>query len=570
MPPLSESPNYSSSSVGVQMHSHGHAMPPLSPLPPSHGGFAFDVSYPPSDVIRDNTMNMGPTPIVPSQAHIHFAPPQPYLAEFIPGFAHPVLSQDGDALLPQDVEDEYLHQHIENAPGVEDESLRDLVASTENPEDDSTFRFYRGLNDRRGRKRKRMTRSNHLQFDNKNSKHRRIVRSAKKEITKHALNKAALTEEADRVALAEKKLEAAAKKVLGTGDGMEWASQNSGTLYMILSEPCKNIMKMCKKRAFELVLDGFDLRLSIWSTDSELEHQETMIADLIDDSIFPPKFLMGSGTDDKQHFLENTVVLHVMLDTIRELKLIQELEDLDSLACLSAVAVRYALDRVRHGISPDLTSDVEFSGAAYRDLYTTLMTYIEETIKTCPELRDRWEHGFLSQRNVFADTSVREFRVSDSIDNDLFSNLELSVKEAIIPTGTVSGTTDRDLDLSKLKAVFERCGAVVTERKSSEFTAKHVDDNIKKITIDPEKDSESAAPIPELSLPSAPSALSALISYLSLLSDPSNHRAYKLRTHNLARFMRLDASALPEVDGLANNLTLPKDKDTAILELWRY
>jgi hypothetical protein len=62
-----------------------------------------------------------------------------------------------------------------------------------------------------------MTRSMHLQFDDKNSKHRRIVRSAKKEITKHALNKAALTEEADRVALAEKKLEAAAKKVLGTG-----------------------------------------------------------------------------------------------------------------------------------------------------------------------------------------------------------------------------------------------------------------------------------------------------------------------------------------------------------------
>jgi hypothetical protein len=106
-------------------------------------------------------------PIVPSQAHIHFAPPQPYLAEFIPGFAHPVLSQDGDALLPQDVEDEYLRQHIENAPGVEDESLRDLVASTENPEDDLTFRFYRGLNDRRGRKRKVSTRILKCSFANK-------------------------------------------------------------------------------------------------------------------------------------------------------------------------------------------------------------------------------------------------------------------------------------------------------------------------------------------------------------------------------------------------------------------
>ncbi|KAG0708032.1 DNA mismatch repair protein [Suillus ampliporus] len=150
---------------------------------------------------------------------------------------------------------------------------------------------------------------------------------------------------------------------------------------------------------------------------------------------------------------------------------------------------------------------------------------------------------------AFADTSVREFGVANFVDNDLFSNLEslviqLSVKEAIIPTGTVSGTTDRDFDLSKLKAVFERCGVVVTERKPSDFTAKNVVDDVKKLTIDSETDSESAAPIPELSLPSAPSALSALISYLSLLSDPSNHGAYKLRTHDLARYMRLDASAL--------------------------
>ena len=45
--------------------------------------------------------------------------------------------------------------------------------------------------------------------------------------------------------------------------------------------------------------------------------------------------------------------------------------------------------------------------------------------------------------------------------------IQLSVKEAIIPTGTASGTTDRDLDLNKLKAVLERCGVVITERKPS-------------------------------------------------------------------------------------------------------
>lgn len=50
----------------------------------------------------------------------------------------------------------------------------------------------------------------------------------------------------------------------------------------------------------------------------------------------------------------------------------------------------------------------------------------------------------------------------------------------------------------------------------------------------------------ELSSPSsnASSALSALITYLSLLSDTSNHNAYALKTHDLSRYMRLDASAL--------------------------
>lgn len=47
--------------------------------------------------------------------------------------------------------------------------------------------------------------------------------------------------------------------------------------------------------------------------------------------------------------------------------------------------------------------------------------------------------------------------------------IQLSVKEAIIPTGTTSGTTDRDIDLNKLKAVLDRCGVVVTERKPSKL-----------------------------------------------------------------------------------------------------
>ena len=45
--------------------------------------------------------------------------------------------------------------------------------------------------------------------------------------------------------------------------------------------------------------------------------------------------------------------------------------------------------------------------------------------------------------------------------------IQLSVKEAIVPSGTVAGKTDRDIDLAQMKVVLDRCGVVVTERKPS-------------------------------------------------------------------------------------------------------
>ncbi|KAF9004638.1 DNA mismatch repair protein [Cyathus striatus] len=177
---------------------------------------------------------------------------------------------------------------------------------------------------------------------------------------------------------------------------------------------------------------------------------------------------------------------------------------------------------------------------------------------------------------AFADTSIRELGVSDFIDNDLFSNLEslviqLSIKEAIIPTGTTSGTTDRDIDLNKLKAVLDRCGVVVSERKPSEFTTKNIVDDLPRLLKESTAaitTADSSATIPQLSLPTAPTALSALIKYLGLLSDSSNFGAYTIRTHDLTQYMKLDASALralnlTEAPGNAGTVT----RNTTLLGL---
>jgi DNA mismatch repair protein MSH2 len=52
--------------------------------------------------------------------------------------------------------------------------------------------------------------------------------------------------------------------------------------------------------------------------------------------------------------------------------------------------------------------------------------------------------------------------------------IQLSVKEAIVPSGTATGKTDRDIDLAQMKVVLDRCGVVVTERKPSKAIVLYV------------------------------------------------------------------------------------------------
>ncbi|KAG2107619.1 uncharacterized protein F5147DRAFT_774066 [Suillus discolor] len=281
--------------------------------------------------IHDVVADVDPTPT----AHSHIMSVQPRypssnISTFLPEFKLPTLSMDGDVLLPPGVEDEGSREPVPNVflpSDVKDKSFEEPIAGAENPEDDLMFRHYWGPSDRRGRKRAvKCSTQPDLLFDDKNKLHQRIVKSAKREIMKHALNSAALMEEGDRVTLVDKKLEQAAKNIIGEKQGIAWVSRNSGSLYMMLSEPCKNIMQMCRKHASNLVLDGFDLRLSIWSEASENTHQEAILAELLDNQVFPPRFLMALGADNEWHFLENKVVLNIILDTVRELDLLWYLE----------------------------------------------------------------------------------------------------------------------------------------------------------------------------------------------------------------------------------------------------
>ncbi|KZS97038.1 DNA mismatch repair protein [Sistotremastrum niveocremeum HHB9708] len=164
---------------------------------------------------------------------------------------------------------------------------------------------------------------------------------------------------------------------------------------------------------------------------------------------------------------------------------------------------------------------------------------------------------------AFADASLREIGVSEYADNDLFSNTEslliqLGVKEVILP----HDPKQKDVDLIKLRSMIERCNIVLTERKSSDWTAKNVEQDLSRLLSD---DTEVSI-MPELDLKIAMASCSALLTYLGLVTDSDNHGQFTLKTHDLSQYMRLDSSALRALN-LMPSIRESKTQNTSLYGL---
>ncbi|TVY33112.1 DNA mismatch repair protein [Lachnellula subtilissima] len=147
-------------------------------------------------------------------------------------------------------------------------------------------------------------------------------------------------------------------------------------------------------------------------------------------------------------------------------------------------------------------------------------------------------------RNVgvcFADASVRELGVSEFLDNDLYSNFEslliqLGVKECLIQVDK----SEKDVEMSKLKAIIDSCGVAISERAGPDFGIKDIDQDLARLL----KDEKASGTLAQTDLKLAMGSAAALIKYLGVLHDSSNFGQYQLYQHDLSQFMKLDASAL--------------------------
>ncbi|WVN89665.1 uncharacterized protein L203_104895 [Cryptococcus depauperatus CBS 7841] len=162
----------------------------------------------------------------------------------------------------------------------------------------------------------------------------------------------------------------------------------------------------------------------------------------------------------------------------------------------------------------------------------------------------------------FIDVQEKVVGVAEYIDDENFSNTEslliqLGVKECIIQDD------DKRAELAKLKQLIEWCGVIVTDRKSSEFQTRNVEQDLNRLL----DGSHSDAVRPEFELKIAMSALSALISYLSLLSDISLHAQFHFQKHDLSQYMKLDASALKALNLMPNPQELGGNKNMSLYGL---
>jgi DNA mismatch repair protein MSH2 len=136
---------------------------------------------------------------------------------------------------------------------------------------------------------------------------------------------------------------------------------------------------------------------------------------------------------------------------------------------------------------------------------------------------------------------VRELGVAEFLDNDLYSNFEslliqLGVKECLIQ----ADKTEKDVELAKLRTIADNCGCAVSGRTAGDFAAKDVEDDLSRLL----KDENAPGRLLQTDLKLAMGAASALIRYLGLMSEQSNFGQYALYQHDLAQYMKLDASAL--------------------------
>ncbi|KAA8542299.1 hypothetical protein F0562_023565 [Nyssa sinensis] len=155
----------------------------------------------------------------------------------------------------------------------------------------------------------------------------------------------------------------------------------------------------------------------------------------------------------------------------------------------------------------------------------------------------------------YVDLTKRVFGLAEFLDDSHFTNLEsalvaLGCKECLLPVESA-----KSCEYRALHDALSRCGAMVTERKKTEFRGRDLVQDLGRLvkgSIEPVRDLISGFEL-------APGALGSLLSYAELLSDESNYGNYTIRQYNLDSYMRLDSAAMRALNVMENKTDANKN-----------
>lgn len=146
-------------------------------------------------------------------------------------------------------------------------------------------------------------------------------------------------------------------------------------------------------------------------------------------------------------------------------------------------------------------------------------------------------------RNVglsYIDLTRRILGLAEFPDDSHFTNVESAIVALGCKECLLSEEINKSSEYKPLMDAFSRCGAMITERKKTEFRVRDLVQDLCRLA----KGSNDSVRdlLSEFEISSG--ALACIVSYVELLADESNYGNYTVQRYDLDSYMRLDSAAM--------------------------
>ncbi|KAG2125180.1 uncharacterized protein EDB93DRAFT_1258348 [Suillus bovinus] len=146
-----------------------------------------------------------------------------------------------------------------------------------------------------------------------------------------------------------------------------------------LKAPFDLIMETADEVASIVIDRGYDLCPLLWSNILEVKSRQGKIGALINDTMWPLKFIYKKDETTGQWMVfEHNAILDVVLGIVWKLKYLLNVTDLHNLYCTAVAAVYCVLLRLSSG---KLNRTILFTSKAFRFMYDISMKHITDVIE---------------------------------------------------------------------------------------------------------------------------------------------------------------------------------------------